>query len=374
MRYLRAMRRDLMEIWKLIWVRIAVYAVLAFLVLQLLGLVFGGARAALVTLLLAFVFAYIFSPIVRALERWVPRFVGVTLVYLGLILLLGLASFLMADMVAVLGRYTAELPRLLAPLLAWAENLPSRIGQIEVPPALEGALAQAAQNLQTLLQGFFQTLLDGLRTLLAQGGSLVGFVATLLGGALQFFAALIISIYLLYDLPKISQSLFQAIPQPYQPLAADIFAKLDRAVGGYLRGQLQVAFWVGLLVGVGFWIFGVPLAGSLGLLAGVFNLIPYAGVIVSTVPAVLLALTVGWPQVLAVLGVVVVANQLEAHLLSPRILGQSTSLHPVSVIGAILVGSSLYGLAGALLAVPLTAFFKVIYTEFYLNSRFYREG
>mgnify|MGYP001066637747 CR=1 FL=1 len=70
----------------------------------------------------------------------------------------------------------------------------------------------------------------------------------------------------------------------------------------------------------------------------------------------------------------VVTNHVEAHFLSPRILGQATSLHPVSVIGAILVGSSLYGLVGALLAVPLMAFFKVIYTEFYLNSRFYREG
>jgi predicted PurR-regulated permease PerM len=369
------MRQDLAEIWKLLWVRIAVYALLIYLLIQLLGMVFGGARAALVTLVLAFVFAYLTSPIVRALERRrVPRFVGVLLVYLGLGLFLGLASFLIADMVNVLARFATELPGLLTPLLIWIENLPSRIGQIEIPPALEGALAQAAQSLQTLLEGFTQTLLQGLRTLLAQGGNLVGFLVSLLGGVLQLFAALIISIYLLYDLPHISKTLFRAVPLPYQPLTADILTRLDQAVGGYLRGQIQVAFWVGLLVGLGFWIFGIPLAGSLGLLAGLFNLIPFAGVIISTVPALLLALTVGWPQVVAALGVVVVANQVEAHFLSPRILGQATSLHPVSVIGAILVGSSLYGLVGALLAVPLMAFFKVIYTEFYLNSRFYREG
>lgn len=369
------MRRDLAEIWKLLWVRIAVYAVLTYLLIRLLGLVFGDARAALVTLVLAFVFAYLTSPIVRALEqRKVPRFVGVLLVYLGLMLLVGLASFLIADMVNVLARFATDLPRILTPLLTWIENLPSRIGQIEIPPALEGAFAQAAQNLQSLLQGFTQTLLQGLQSLLAQGGNLVGFFASLVGGVLQLFAALIISIYLLYDLPQISKTLFQAVPLPYQPLATDIAVKLDRAVGGYLRGQLLVAIGVGLIVTVGLWVFGVPLAGSLGFLAAVFNLIPFAGVIISTVPAVLLALTVGWPQVIAVLGVVVVANQVEAHILSPRILGKTTSLHPVSVIGAILVGSSLYGLIGALLAVPLMAFFKVIYTEFYLNSRFYKEG
>ncbi|ADD29229.1 AI-2E family transporter [Meiothermus ruber] len=369
------MRRDLAEIWKLLWVRIAVYAVSIYLLLQLLGMVLGGARGALITLALAFIFAYLTSPIVRALEkRQVPRFVGVLLVYLGLGLFLGLASFLIAEMVNVLARYVTELPRILTPLLTWIENLPSRIGQVELPPALEGAFAQAAQGLQTLLEGFTQTLLQGLRALLAQGGSLVGFFASLVGGVLQLFAALIISIYLLYDLPQISKTLFQAVPLPYQPFVADIAAKLDRAVGGYIRGQLLVAISVGLIVTVGFWICGVPLAGSLGFLAAVFNLVPFVGVIVSTVPAMLLALTVGWPQVLAVLGVVVVANQVEAHVLSPRILGQATSLHPVSVIAAILVGSSLYGLVGALLAVPLLAFFKVLYTELYLNSRFYREG
>ncbi|WP_299431944.1 AI-2E family transporter [uncultured Meiothermus sp.] len=369
------MRRDVAEIWKLLWVRIAVYAVLTYLLIALAGFVFGGARGAIVTLILAFVFAYITSPVVRALEsRKVPRFFAVLLVYLGLMLLLGLASFLIADMAYALALFATDLPRILAPLLTWIENLPTRIGQFEIPPALEGVFAQAIQSLQTLLQDFMQILLNALRTLLAQGGNLVGFFAFLVGGALQLFAALIISIYLLYDMPKISKTIFKAVPLPYQPLVGDIAGKLDRAVGGYLRGQLLVAIAVGLIVAVGLWIFGVPLAGSLGFLATVFNLIPYAGVIISTIPALLLALTVGWPQVLAVLGVVVFANQVEAHLLSPRILGRATSLHPVSVIGAILVGSSLYGLIGALLAVPLMAFFKAIYTEFYLTSKFYKEG
>ena len=369
------MRRDLAEIWKLLWVRIAVYLILAYLLLQLLAAVFGGARGALLTLFLASIFAYLTSPIVRSLEkRGVPRFLGVLLVYLGLGFFLGLASFLIADMVNVLARFATELPRILTPLLTWIENIPSRVGQVEIPPALEGAFAQAAQSLQILLEGFNQTLLQALRALLAQGGNLLGFLTSLVGGILQLFAALIISIYLLYDLPKISQTLFQAVPLPYQPLVADIAIKLDRAVGGYIRGQIQVAFWVGLLVGLGLWAFGIPLAGSLGLLAGMFNIIPFAGAVISTVPALLLALTVGWPQMIAALGVIVLANQVEAHFLSPRILGQATSLHPVSVIAAILVGSSLYGLAGALVAVPLLAFLKVLFAEFYLKSCFYHEG
>lgn len=81
-----------------------------------------------------------------------------------------------------------------------------------------------------------------------------------------------------------------AFPEPYQPLVADLARKLDRSVG-VCAGQLMVAFLVGLIVGVGLALVGVPLAASLGFLAGVFNLIPFVGVIVSGVPALLLAAT-----------------------------------------------------------------------------------
>ncbi|MCL6569755.1 MAG: AI-2E family transporter, partial [Meiothermus silvanus] len=127
-------------------------------------------------------------------------------------------------------------------------------------------------------------------------------------------------------------------------------------------------------IGVGLALVGVPLAGGLGLLAGVFNLIPYVGVIVSTVPALLLAATVGWPTVLLTLLVVWLTNQLEGHLLSPRILGSTTNLHPVTVIAAILIGASLFGLLGALLMVPTAAFAKILIQDYYLKSRLYEEG
>lgn len=119
---------------------------------------------------------------------------------------------------------------------------------------------------------------------------------------------------------------------------------------------------------------GVPLAASLGFLAGVFNLIPFVGVIVSGVPALLLAATGGWGKVLLALLVLWLANQLEGNLLGPFIVGRSTRLHPVTAIAAILVGATLFGLWGALLGVPTAAFLKVLLEEYYKKSRFYREG
>ena len=105
-----------------------------------------------------------------------------------------------------------------------------------------------------------------------------------------------------------------------------------------------------------------------------FNLVPYLGVVVSTLPALLLALSGGWWQVLGVLAVVTAANQLETHILSPLVLGRSTKLHPAVVIIAILIGASLSGIWGALIAVPLAAFAKLLYEDYYQTSRFYENG
>ncbi|WP_018111943.1 AI-2E family transporter [Thermus igniterrae] len=365
------MREAFLRVWENPYVRVLAYLLLAFLAYRLLA----RAWPALSVLLTAFAFAYLAHPVVRFFEaRRLPRALGVVLVYLGLGLFLGLASFLTAQTVVELSHLARELPRLLDPLLAWFLGLPDRVEALPIPEALEPILAEAGRNLQGLLQGFLEAVVRWLQGLLSQGGNLLGFFTGLLGGIFQLLTALTLSIYFLYDLPRLGQAALRAFPEPYQPLVAELAHKLDRSVGGYVRGQLLVAFLVGLLVGVGLWLVGVPLAASLGFLAGVFNLIPFVGVIVSGVPALLLAATGGFGKVLLAFLVLWLANQLEGNLLGPLIVGRATRLHPVTAIAAILVGASLFGLWGALLGVPAAAFLKVLLEDYYRQSRFYREG
>uniref|UniRef100_A0A7C2C168 AI-2E family transporter n=1 Tax=Thermus islandicus TaxID=540988 RepID=A0A7C2C168_9DEIN len=330
---------------------------------------------ALSVLLAAFAFAYLTHPVVRFLEaRRLPRVLGVVLVYGGLGLFLGLASFLTAQTVLELSRLAQELPRLLDPFLAWLVGLPDRIRAVPVPESLRPILGEVSRNLQGLLQSFLETLVRLAQGLLSQGGNLLGFFASLVGGVFQLLTALTLSIYFLYDLPRLGRAALLAFPEPYQPLVGELAAKLDRSVGGYVRGQLLVALFVGAFVGVGLSLVGVPLAASLGFLAGAFNLIPFVGVIVSGVPALLLAATGGWLKVLLAFLVLWLANQLEGNLLGPLIVGRATRLHPVTAIAAILVGASLFGLWGALLGVPAAAFLKLLLEDYYRKSRFYREG
>lgn len=370
--------------WQNPWIRLAVYLLLAGLVFWLLSWVLNGARTAIGIVSAAFVFSYLASPVVRWFEqRRLTRALGVVVVFVGLLFFLGLATVLLAGMTTQLARFAGNLPSLVEPLVGWARGLPDQIGRIELPPVLLEALNQATLNLQTLLQAFTQTLLRGLQSLLAQGGNLLGFFTGLLGGAFQLLTVITISIYLLYDLPRVGAALFRAVPLPYQPRVQELAQKADAAFGGYVRGTLLGALFNGVLISLAMYLsfgafqgFGVGVltqAMSLGFLAFIFSFVPVLGVIISAIPALLLALPLGWLAFAVVALVLWVCNQIQG-VVWPVIMGRTTSLHPVTGIAAVLIGASLFGVAGALLVVPLVAFFKILYTDYYLNSRFYREG
>ncbi|ADD29228.1 AI-2E family transporter [Meiothermus ruber] len=370
--------------WQNPWIRLVVYLLLAGLVFWLLSWVLNGARTAIGIVSTAFVFSYLASPVVRWFEqRRLTRALGVVVVFVGLLFFLGLATVLLAGMTTQLARFVNNLPSLVEPLVGWARGLPEQIGRIELPPVLLEALNQATLNLQTLLQAFTQTLLRGLQSLLAQGGNLLGFFTGLLGGAFQLLTVITISIYLLYDLPRVGAALFRAVPLPYQPKVQELAQKADAAFGGYVRGTLLGALFNGVLISLAMYLsfgafqgFGVGVltqAMSLGFLAFIFSFVPVLGVIISAIPALLLALPLGWLAFAVVALVLWVCNQIQG-VVWPIIMGRTTSLHPVTGIAAVLIGGSLFGVAGALLAVPLVAFFKILYNDYYLNSRFYQEG
>ncbi|WP_299431942.1 AI-2E family transporter [uncultured Meiothermus sp.] len=378
------MRATFGLVWQNYWLRAAAYIALALLGLWALIWVMEGARTAITTVAIAFVFSYVASPVVRWFEhRRLTRALGVVAVFVGMLLFLGLATVMLASMTGQLTRFVNNLPQILHPLIGWVQGLPDEIGRVDLPPFLREALTQATDNLQALVQAFTQTLLRALQTLLAQGGNLLGFFTGLLGGVFQLLTVITISIYLLYDLPNIGANMFKVIPRPYQPRAAELFHKADTAFGGYVRGTLLGALANGLMITLAMYVafgffqgFGADTfaqAMSLGFLAFVFSFVPVIGVIISSVPAILLALPLGWLALVAVLVALWICNQIQG-VLWPLIMRHTTSVHPVTGIAGVLIAASLFGVLGALLVVPLIAFVKILYTDYYLNSHFYREG
>jgi len=372
-------------VWRSVWVRAVSYVVLTALLIDVLWRLRRGYAFALQVGVIGFVIAYVLNPVVEALQRLrIRRAVAVVIVYFLLVNLLVLGSVVVSQVVAEMGRFVKLIPGAIDNLTSlsgsvgtwWSgvlENLPGAVSSRLALPANQTQLsAQIHQELVTFATQLAQSLNKLLQHIIAGGPSLLLSGATaVISTTFQVVLVFVASAYFLYDYPRFTANFRRFVPVRWRPVYEDLSDKADRAVGGYLRGQVVITITLGILIWIGLSIIGVPLATAISFLAAIFNLVPYLGPIIGVLPAVLLGLTVGpWTAVLAVV-VFILANQLEAHVLGPLILSRSTNLHPVTVLLAILAGLGLFGLVGALLAVPVVALVKVVLEEYLLTREAY---
>jgi predicted PurR-regulated permease PerM len=138
--------------------------------------------------------------------------------------------------------------------------------------------------------------------------------------------------------------------------------EIDRVVGGFLRGQLTIAVILAAIYAIGLTLLRVPLGAILGVVSGLANLVPYMSIVVGLLPALLFSLMdePNWWRWLWILLLYSGGQFFEGFFLSPRIMGKHTGLHPVMVMVSIIVGGTLLGLTGIILAVPAAAVLKVV--------------
>lgn len=373
-------------VWRSPWVRAVSYLLLGLLVLWLLWYYRRAYSFALQVAVIAFTIAYVLNPLVGALQRIrIRRAIAVVIVYVLLLNLLVLGSVLITQVVGELGRFVSLLPDaldnvsgLLERVAAWfaglLERLPGALSdRFGGEPGNEDIAQQVQEQFAFFLASFVESINGFLERLIREGpGLLLSGATTLLSATFQAFLIILASAYFLYDFPKFNANFRRLVPVRWRSLYDDVTAKADLAVGGYLRGQLLITLMLGTLIFVGLSILQVPLALAISFLAAIFNLVPYLGPIIGVIPAMLLGFTVSPLTALLVVVVFIIANQLEGNLLSPLILSKSTNLHPVTVLIAILVGVGLFGLVGALLAVPTVALAKVLMEEYLFTRAAYR--
>jgi predicted PurR-regulated permease PerM len=195
--------------------------------------------------------------------------------------------------------------------------------------------------------------------------NLVGAVFGLVPGVLSFVVAPILAFYVLKDLPRMRDRFWDFVPVDWRASVYKLGFDLDRALNGYIRGQLMVALVVGILSTVWMIVLHIPFALLIGAVAAMTDIIPYVGPIAGAIPAVILGLLHSpWVSLYAVIGFVVI-HQLEGTVISPKVVGDSVGLHPLMIIFAILAGGEIAGFTGLLLGVPTAAVGKVIVTHLY---------
>ncbi len=171
----------------------------------------------------------------------------------------------------------------------------------------------------------------------------------------------IFAFYLLVDLPHLRQVADGLIPAGARPEVLVLARRMNAAVGGFFRGQLVVALIVGVMASVGLLVIGLPFWLLIGMLAGLFNMIPLVGPYIGGIPALVIALTTREPITAVWVVVVMVAvQQIDNHFISPVVMHRVVKLHPVLVMLALLLGGTLGGFFGLLVAVPTTAVLKIL--------------
>jgi predicted PurR-regulated permease PerM len=214
--------------------------------------------------------------------------------------------------------------------------------------------------LRGLADDVLRTLQDGLVATLTTVFSTISFIIGLVVIPFWLF-------YILHDESQVKEGVIQALPRQ---LRADVLCMarlIDDVLSAYIRGQLLLCFFVGGMATVALAIIGVPFALVLGLIAGIFEALPYVGPILGAVPAIVVAVLSNPGSALWVAIVFFAIQQVENLILVPRIAGKSVKLHPAMVMVVLVIGNELAGFLGMLIAVPITAVLRDVFKYLYLR-------
>ncbi len=192
----------------------------------------------------------------------------------------------------------------------------------------------------------------------------LGYLTTLFGGLAGLVVVLVLAFYLIVEESAVKNLFRNLIPNEYQEMASDIIWQVINRLGDWLRGQLVLGLVIGGLYFVAFAIIGVPYPILLALFGGLLEFIPYVGPFIAAVPALILAASVS-PLILVItLIAIVVIQQLENHLIVPKITQRSVGLNPIISILAVMIGGQTFGVVGALFAIPVATAASVVIFEF----------
>ena len=175
----------------------------------------------------------------------------------------------------------------------------------------------------------------------------------------------VVMFYLLRDFDSINKKLLELMPTRFQEKTKDIVLEIDQVLSRFVRGQMMVAGLMGLMYSVGLFLCDTPMSLSLGMMAGLANLVPYLGLILGFVPSAVMTYihTQEWLPVLGVAGVFAFVQAIEGMVITPRVVGDNIGLHPVAVIFAVLLGGELFGITGMILGVPGGAVLNVLFSR-----------
>lgn len=285
-------------------------------------------------------------PVTAMQRRGLSRGFGILLIYIVLVVFIGIA-------------FAALVPIIAGDARALEQELPGYLSRVE---QTLGAFSPGSSSNFTLSLTSVEDAIRSNASQLAKSVTDLGLEAG--RTAFYVFVTLVVAFFLAVEPGVVQRAAERWVPAAHRDRVQRIVANIHVRIGAWARGQLVIAIIFGALMGLGLKLIGVPYAFSLGVIAGILEVIPYVGGFITVVLAVFSAATVGVPQVVGAVILYIVLVNLESHVLAPLLYGRALGLPPVAILLALLAGVELLGILGALLAVPLTVIGWAIADEF----------
>lgn len=282
--------------------------------------------------------ATLFAVMFHAAAAWIaqktrlPHGISLAIAVITLLSVIGLIIWLFGNAM------TAQTQELIARLPSAYDDFKTRVGQPDLEVRL---LRELAPNSATILAAT-RDMLSGV------GTALSGLVLAIVGG-----------VYLAAQSSRYVEGLILLSPVNMRDRFTEVMRASGVALRRWLIGQLVSMVLVGLLAGVGVWLLGLPSPLALGLMAGLFEFVPFVGPLAAAIPAILLAVALGWQKVLLVIGLYLLVQQLEGNLITPLVQQRAVNLPPALTLFSVVAFGLLFGVLGVLLAAPLTVLLYV---------------
>jgi putative heme transporter len=318
----------------------------------LIWLLIGQLWAIVLPVVLAVILATALWPPTSWLRRhrFPPALAAATVLLAGMVVLAGLVALITTSVVGSIPEITTSATRGIQAIQQWLSGPPLNLAQSQLDAALQTAAIELQQSVSTITT----SVLTG-----------VGNVAS---GVVTALLTLVLAFLFVKDGPRFLPWLRSVAGDGAGDHLAEVLQRIWKTLGDFIRVQALVAFVDGALIGLGLLVLGVPLAGPLAVLTFLGGFVPIVGALVAGTLSVLVALVGnGFTTALIVLALIVVVQQLEGNVLQPVLQGRSLRLHAAVVLLAVTAGSTLYGIAGAFLSVPVVAAAAVVVR--YLGER-----
>ncbi len=306
-------------------------------------------------LFIAIVIGTVIRPLVNWLnQRGIPRIAGVILVYLLLLMLLAGFLWLLFPLIFEQGSTLAkEVPgyyqSLRAGMLKDSNQLLVRLGQLipaTLPRLNTGIAPQTGEEV------------------VASAEQVLGYILLTAHVIFTAIVILVLTLYWAIDGPRIIKSCLLLVPQDQRESIGELVSAMESRIGFYIAGQGALCLVIGIMALISYLLIGLPNALVLALVAGVMEAVPLIGPLLGAVPAALVALSIGPDRLIWVIIATVVIQQLENSLLVPRIMKKAVGVNPFVTLLALFAFSTLFGLAGALMAIPMAAMIQLVLNHF----------